>query len=263
MGKLACVGALASTIFLAACATPQLHPYEIEPTQVGAPGVETVALLPLNVWVALPPELDATTFRVTAAVRDHLSDCGREVTHFSMGDARGLWSHVSGGEGADTAVADDAVGRFVRSLHQAREFDVLVVPDLVYREAPIRIASQVAVWDGVERDLTVKGSAHSAGIFHGDAKIRGKAQGVSLHVAAYDPSGVRVFDGHGGLDLIHEWEFRTEYHYDRNMHRYAVPVYQQRFMKNRLADEAHLQEGIALAFHPYLVSPSHPVGEAR
>ena len=136
---------------------------------------------------------------------------------------------------------------------------VLIVPNLVYREAPIRLYDQIAVWDGVRRPLTVKGYHTSSHSMHGDTKIRGKTQGVSLHVAAYAPAGALVFEGYGGLDLIHEWELRTEWHVDRNMHRYAVPVYEQRLMRKRLADEAHLAEGVALAFDPYLV----PAGAAE
>lgn len=260
MRKLSCrMWIVAAALVFSACTVPKSHPFELDEALVGAPGVETVGLLPLNALATLPAELDSATFRVTQQIRDHLARCGRKIRYFSMGEARGLWSEVSA-EGTEAASANgEKVVRYVQRLRETRAFDVLVVPSLAFREAPIRLSAQEAVWDGVVRKLSMKGAAHSAGVFHGDMKIRGKAQGVSLHVVAYDAAGARVFDGYGGLDLIHEWELGTEYQTDRNMHRYAVPVADIRLMRKRLGDEANLREGVALAFDPYLVPVGEPV----
>ncbi len=129
MSKGTCVGLFAAALLVAACVTPQLHPYELDEAHVGAPGVERVALLPLNVLLALPPELDESTRGVTAEVRKHLSACGVEIIHFGLGEARHLWNEVTDVEGEEEDT--ERVARYVKRLHAKRSFDVLVMPSLV------------------------------------------------------------------------------------------------------------------------------------
>lgn len=260
MRKTTCSALLCVALLLSACGARQLHPYELQEARVGAPGVETVGLLPLNVLVALPSELDAGRGRVEAEIRDHLEECSVRTQLFGIREARKLWSEVAG-DGAETS--DAQIGEYVRRLHARRPFDVLVAPNLVFRDARIQYSTQNAIWDGVKRPLEVVGHHHMSGSVYTDSKMMGEISAVSLYLVAFDPDGTRIFESYGGLDLVHEAKLGTEYHYDNNRHRYPVATVEFRLKNRRLDDEEELQEGVAMAFHPFLVSPAHPIEDAE
>ena len=251
-------GLFAAALLMAACVTPQLHPYELDEAHIGAPGVERVALLPLNVLLALPPELDESTRGVTAAVRKHLSACGVEIVHFGLGEARHLWNEVTDVEEEDT----ERVARYVKRLHAKRSFDVLVVPSLVYRDARIRAVTREVSWDGVTRTLALTGYVRTHGSVNLVAEIRGKTPAVSLHLAVYEAPGTRVFDSFGGLDLVHEVDLGTPVRVDLK-NRPKRQAMEFRLKRSRLRDPVALREGVAMAFTPYLDPPApaaEPVG---
>lgn len=245
-------GRLAAALLLAACVTPKLHPYELDEAHIGAPGVETVALLPLNVLAALPPELDDSTRRVTSVIREHLSACDVKVVRFRLSEARRLWNEVADGE---EEVDDERVARYVKRLHATRVFDVLIVPSLVYRDARIRDVTREVVWDGVKRQLELSGYVHKHGSIHVMTEVRGKTPAVSLHVAVYETTGAKIFDSFGGLDLVHEVDFGAPRRQDLD-HRIPLPQVEFRLKEERLRDRTALREGVAMAFTPYLDPPA-------
>ena len=72
-------------------------------------------------------------------------------------------------------------------------------------------------------------------------KIRSRRiTGLSLHALVYTPDGRRVFQGWGGLDLVHVATTRPAGGGDHEP--YLVP------QRDLLGDAAHLQEGVAEAF---------------
>ena len=145
----------------------------------------------------------------------------------------------------------------MRSLHDKRPFDVLVIPSLVYRDARIRPVPRHVEWDGVQRTLKLVGYFHKHGSLSmttGD--FRGKMAAISLHLGVYDASGTQVFDSFGGLDLVHEVDIGTPGRTEDLTVRPELPTYEFRLMRSRLSDREAIREGIAMAFTPYLDPPA-------
>jgi hypothetical protein len=258
MGKGTCAALLGAALASASCITPKLHPYELDDAHVGAPGVAKIGLLPLNVLIALPPELNDASGRVGSAIRAHVSASGREIVPFGLSEARGAWTELTAGAAGDGEPATaERIARYVKRLHAERPFDALVMPSLVYRDARIRYVTLDVAWDGVVRELTVTGYVHEHGSLYVMPEIRGKMAAVSLHLAVYAFDGALVFDSLGGLDLVHEVDMGTPRRQDLEK-RPPLPVWQFRPMSVSLADPAALREGIALAFTPWL-DPRGPV----
>lgn len=251
MGKLARCSIL--IVFgLTACATPKSHPYELDEANVGAPGVEVVGLLPLNVLLALPPELDGSTRRVSAAIRSHLEECGVGVVTFGLGESRKLWNVALAGESDQ---GDASMQKYVETLRATRSFDALVVPNLVYREARIRAVTRKVEWDGVTRRLGVKGHPGPSDGFHWMGDFFGSMPGVSLHLAVYEDGSAPVFNSFGGIDLIHEADVSSVSG--------ANSSWRWGLKRKPLGDPEALREGVRLAFTPYLEPPSPIPGPAQ
>jgi hypothetical protein len=74
-------------------------------------------------------------------------------------------------------------------------------------------------------------------------KFRGQITGLSLHVIVLSGDGKIVFQGLGGLDLVHSVQEGTGA---------AEPLL--RLQPNLLGDTDNLREGIAVALDPYLTA---------
>ena len=226
----------------AACAAP-LHPAREGDSL-------RVAVAPLNLAVELPPDLAPAVEPVQQEILRHLIASGARVGVVWPADARLLWHRAVVSErdrgGGDPALRATA-GEFVRSFSEQSDadFDLLVLPSLLYRQA--RIRGQRASWDGVEREMVVEGEEEPPPRRHPTARVgrgwRGELAGVSLHVLAFRRDGGLVSEAWGGLELAH---------------RAVEPVpgpsgaailYPR---EKPFDDLEHLREGVAIALEPFL-----------
>jgi hypothetical protein len=133
--------------------------------------------------------------------------------------------------------------QFARNVGKIADFDVLVMPSLLYREARIYEGSRVAVWDGVEREFEFARESRMSGSIHLMTTIAGSMPGVSLHVLVLDSEGNRVFNSFGGVDLVHDFDMANAGHRFNT----GLPL-----KKDRLTDDAAIEAGVRLAFDPYV-----------
>jgi hypothetical protein len=76
--------------------------------------------------------------------------------------------------------------------------------------------------------------------------IDGDMMVTSVHVLVFSPKGERIFEGRGGLEVVHEVDLAQ---FKKKL-RFAVQL------RNDLGqDIGALREGIAIAFDPYLQAP--------
>jgi hypothetical protein len=230
----------------AACVTAPPHPYLIAPGNEGAPGVQSVLLLPLNFAVALPAELSDGAPRVEESIATYLRSSGRTVASMSLFDALREWG-IAADEVRSDSNADPefkaVTQRFARNVGGIGDFDVLVMPSLLYREARIYEGSRVAVWDGVKREFEFARESRMSGSIHLMTTVAGSMPGVSLHLLVLDSAGTRVFNSFGGVDLVHEFDMANA------GHRFSTGL---PLRKDRLSDDAAIENGVRLAFDPYL-----------
>jgi hypothetical protein len=233
------------------------HPYAILPGHEGGGAGQRLVVLPLNVVVSMPGELQKPSKSVADLTSRYLQESGNTVETLSFYDARSRWLaavrtvQAAGGSDQDF----NAAGRvFVEQLAQEKEFDAVVMPNLVYRTADIYSGSSTVSWDGVKRDMEVVNQAQMKGSIHLMGNFFGSIDAVSLHVFIFDAGGERFFESYGGLDLVHladvagaEDEYR----------------WQMRLKSDPLADEGALREGIELAFDPYVEKREQPRASRR
>jgi len=205
---------------------------------VGEPGDEPVVLAPLNLAVALPADLEESVVEpVEGEMIHYLQSRGARVAVIWKPDASWLWRESAGTAASDGSDGDDfdaVVRSFARTLSEHAAYRALVIPSLVYRHA--RVSGRHAHWDGVRRRIPVRSSDH-----RGDHTTNwdGRITALSLHALVYTPDGERIFQGWGGLDLVHDAATRPAGG-GKDM-AYLVP-------QNRLLDDPeHVQEGIAHA----------------
>jgi len=173
-----------------------------------------VLIAPFNLPVALPKELRGKTSPVGEALVGYLERRGVGVDALPAEYAHGLWMELRDELAAERPgrVPDlDAVcAGLARRLAERERFDYLLVPTLVPRLAPVR--RERARWDGVEREIVLRGAPGSRRI-EGQAnsslgfraeELRGRVGAASLHLAVLAPDGELVYDGIGGLSLLHE-----------------------------------------------------------
>jgi hypothetical protein len=140
---------------------------------------------------------------------------------------------------------------FARVLADEARFDVLVIPSLIYRDA--KVEGRFAEWDGVRRRIRFQvRSPVRGGVAPSPdpnwqqvaPEWQGKITGLSLHVLLYTPGGRPVFQGFGGLDLVHDAVQEREESADPFL----------RLQPDLLKDAEHVREGVALALDPYVAA---------
>jgi hypothetical protein len=183
------------------------------PAPADAPA-DRLVLAPLNLGVAVAPELEAGVEPVWQALLDHVEAQPMRAASLQQESAQGLWAQtVASLEETETGDLYAVYGRFARTLAEHFEFRTLVMPVLVTRVASLR--GEHAHWDGVRRradmpsDLDLDQSAlMSLGFLDTRMRIRGELGAASLHVVVLDADGNVLHEGKGGLDLLHELQRR-------------------------------------------------------
>jgi hypothetical protein len=208
-------------------------------------------ILPFNVAVAMPEELDPHSDAVWEALEDYLRAHGKRLRTVSYRDARRFWiasiQEVRAKPAGSRAGFDDAVRVLVGKLARHADFDSVIVPSLIIREA--RIAEDVAAWDGVERALEIEAISQEARRIADSTPLEGLAPAASLHAVVLDAAGNQVQQSQGGLDLIVGVRVMR-----RPGSLTGEPAFQFTTRSEPFANRDHLTEGIALALSPFLPS---------
>jgi hypothetical protein len=225
----------------------------------GAAGGVHVVVAPMNLSLQLSPDLEDVVEPVTQELIRYLQAHDARVSVIFAPDAWTLWrdSAAAVQEGRKEAPAVAAV--FSRMLAAETDFDLLVLPSLVFRDA--QVSGRVAQWDGVRRRIRFRlrsgiplgrtqpipdplVATDRSAVGPGAGDYRGQITGLSLHALVFTPEGRGLFQGFGGLDLVHDTVQKRDGSSDSSFLR----------LRTKLLDDAdHVREGIALALDPYLV----------
>jgi hypothetical protein len=236
-------------LLAAACRSPRPRLLEVEP---GGAGAVKVVVAPLNLALKLSPDLEDATEPVSWEIIRYFQSHAARVAVIWAPDAWSLWRDVAASvRKSDTRAGLEQIGgAFSRRLAEHADFDLLAMPALVYREA--RVTGRHALWDGVRRRIRFhfrsavpRGTDPSpGGVVQFRLETSGLIVGLSLHVLVFTPEGRRVFEGFGGLDLVHDVVQEREGGPD--------PPF-LRLQAKPLGNAEHVREGIAVALDPYVV----------
>jgi hypothetical protein len=215
------------------------------PGNEGAPGVKRFLVCAPNTVIALPAELVAVTRPLRDQIDAYLRFQGREAQWIDLYESRRLW-----GQAMTAAKAQGALEKtpafFAKELDELYDFDAIVMPSVVLHKATG--TGGTARWDGVERHMRVLNAPRrdpgtmtiEFGGLDGDLMV------TSVHVLVFSRGGERVFEGRGGIELIHEIDLAA-FKKKKNL--------DVRVREDLGRDVDALREGIAIAFDPYLPPP--------
>jgi hypothetical protein len=203
-----------------------------------AAGAVRVVVAPLNLAVRLDPDLEEAVEPVWEEIIRYFQSKRARVAVIWPADARWLWQESIAAIRSSESGAPDlgtAASVFVRELAKHADFDLLVMPSLVYREA--RVSGRHAHWDGVRRRIAL----HTRGVTGQNLYTTdwsGGITGLSLHALVFTPEGRLVFQGWGGIDLVHDAVQTQAGDHERSFLRL-----QERLLEN----PEHVREGVGLA----------------
>jgi hypothetical protein len=209
----------------------------------GAKAVREVALFPLNVVVPLPAGVAPGVASVEAELRAYLEAHGKRVEEVAPRDARAAWlasAQTLKAEVGEAQMSFDGAARVLaRTLSRERRFDALVLPWLALR--PARVRGRTVSWDGVSRTLGLVNPSGRSSMLLED--FEAEAAAPSLQLAVFSADGAKIFEGVGGLDLLHELVI------DGDPPRIDA---RPRPRSEIFADRSPIREGVAAAFDPFL-----------
>jgi hypothetical protein len=212
----------------------------------GARAVGDVLLLPSNIVVPVPPGLEGATPIVDEEIRSYLDSHGKRVQALTSEEAQAEWLASARALKAEVGEAkmsfEGAAATLARRMHTERRFDALVVPWISLRPARVRGVS--VSWDGVTRTLRVL-NPQGRGL-QVLKNLDTQATAPSLELAVFSPDGRKLFEGVGGLDLLHALVIEGE----------PTRIDAELLPRSQIfAERSSLEEGIAVAFDPFLPRP--------
>jgi len=237
--RAALVAALAVALAAAGCTTRNT----VANDYAGGAAVGDVVLFPLNVVVPQPPGLEDAAPLVEQELQRYLDSHGKHVQAPTREDAEAEWLASAQALRAEIGAAqmsfEGAAAILARRVHARRRFDALVLPWIALRAAKVR--GRTVTWDGVTRTLRiVNPQGRSLQVLK---DFQAEAAAPSLQLAVFAPDGRKIFEGVGGLDLLHALVLEGE----------PTRIDAELLPRDRIfADRGAIQEGIAVAFDPFL-----------
>lgn len=249
-------GAILVVLFSFGCQSPPpTYQTFLAPGHAGAPGVERVLLLPMNLRAHLPDFLlDASQASRDALVR-RLERAERSVERLRLSAARDAWRLSVAAVGPLTDEGGELIPErmdllyadLARSLSKDHRFDVMILPSLVVREAAA--SGRVGRWDGVSEEMKWIVDKKAPGVTPENLLMTGATRGLSLRLRIYTPAGIRVFEARQGLELVDQIRLNGRY-------------YRAEVRGDLCTDPGLMDARLDDALDPYLPHPPEPETES-
>jgi hypothetical protein len=248
--------AYAAVLVLAACASsggynPSVYPFEINRELLQQKPPKRLVIATAN--VSGEPtrfQLQKAAGRVDEKVKAYLEKHGYQIVPSYVFE--NAWNQAIRTYGnmydPTTGRVDPTTWRAVmittaKTLQEGGQVDAIVFTDLVEGDASHDVGmDHLARWDGVTRKPGMV-SAGAAGVpvgFNWSQSIKV----ASLVITIYSTNMEGLFTSHGGLDTLQAIDTKGEATFVRR--------------KNVLDSDGNIQEGIELAFHPFIPMKGYP-----
>lgn len=240
---------------LAACSgtptyNPTTFPFQVEQELLDAANIKTVVIAHVNLGAPSRNYLEKHAPRIDAAVSAYLKENGIKVL-----PQRTFEQHWNTAVRAFGNPVDPTTGRvnmktFAQIMHEVRDnmrkrgkLDAFIFTDLLEFQVPFSGGlKHLARWDGVTRKPSLQGPGNAVS---GDFDWNMQAAVASLQVSIYDMELRALFSSRGGMDATDAIDTRS-----------SSGRYIRR--RNILENENFVNEGIQLAFHPFIVMEKWP-----
>jgi len=242
------------TLVLAGCASgptynPTVYPFNINKEVLDATKVKTVVVTHINLGAPARSYLQKEAKRIDGMVESYLKDNGYKVL-----PQREFKQHWSTAERAFGNPVDPTTGKvnmktFAQIMASVRDqmrksgLDAFIFTDLLeIQQSFSNGLKHLARWDGVSRKPSLQGPGNGVA---GDFDWYKPASVASLQVSIYSIELEHLFGSRGGLDPTDAIDTRSS---------------SGRFVRRRniLENEKNVNEGIALAFYPFIAMENWP-----
>jgi hypothetical protein len=243
-------------VVLAACSSsggynPSVYPFEINKTLLQQKAPKKLVIATANVS-GEPTRfyLQKAAGRVDEMVKVYLEKHGYQIAPSYIFE--NAWNQAirTYGDMYDptTGRVDPTTWRAVmvgtaKTLQETSDIDAIVFTDVVERDAAHDVGmDHLARWDGVSRKpATVSAGADGVPTsFNWSQSIKV----ASLVITIYSTNLEGLFSSHGGLDTLQAIDTKNEATFVRRKH--------------VLDSEGNIEEGIELAFHPFIPMKAYP-----
>jgi len=226
-----------------------VFPYEIDQARLDEADIKTVVLAHVNLGVPSRNYLEKEAPRIDAFVTAYLKENGFKV--LPQRDFEQRWNTAvrSYGNPVDPTTGKVNMKTFALIMNTVRDemrdtgLDAFIFTDLVELQTSFSGGLQhVARWDGVSRKPSMQGPGDGVSSDFDWSMLLDVA---SLQVSVYDIELKRVFASRGGLDATQAIDSRSS---------------KGRYIRRReiLENETNIQEGIELAFYPFINTENWP-----
>jgi hypothetical protein len=239
---------------LACSGTPTYNPsvfaFELNEELVAEKTIKTVVIPHVNLGAPSRTYLEKESPRIDGYVTKYLKENGYKV--LPQREFKQHWNTAvrAFGDPVDPTTGKVNMKAFSQIMVSVRDqmqknskLDAFVFTDLV--ELQISFSGglkHVARWDGVSRKPSLQGPGSGVSA---DFDWNMQASAASLQVSIYNMELKRLFASRGGMDATEAIDTRS-----------SKGRYVRR--RNMLENESHIQEGIALAFHPFIEMEAWP-----
>ena len=224
--------------------------YEYNEALVKEKPIKKVIVAPVNLGVPAPSHLRKAQLKVRAMVRDYLKDNGYEILpdyHFEN-----AWQQASRTYGD---IYDPTTGKIDANawraamvitgerLREQTDADAIVFADLFEHNVQHSASfNHYARWYGVSRKPDLIGSGDSVQM---DFNWSQPIKAASLMITIFNVELNRVFTSRGGIDTLEGVDTKRST---------AIFIRKKKLLKN----DRFIEEGIELAFHPFIVMKGYP-----
>lgn len=240
------LGACSSTTY-----NPSVFPYQIDTARLNKQPVKKIVLATANLsGEPTRHHLQPGASHIRALVKQYLTRNGYEVVPDYLFD--NAWNQAIRTYGnmydPTTGRVDPQTWRAVMittatALKEQGNIDAIVFADVIEHDVQHSYGMQhYARWYGVTRKPALQGPGEGVPI---DFDWGQQIKAASLWVNIYNMDLEPLFSSRGGLDVLQAIDMKM-----------ANPAFVRR--KKLLGNESHLQEGIQLAFHPFVPMKRYP-----
>ncbi|HAN26905.1 MAG TPA: hypothetical protein DCP75_04145 [Haliea salexigens] len=239
---------------VAACSgttyNPTVFPYEVDQERLDQSTVKTVVIAHVNLGPPSRSYLEKEAPRIDGMVATYLKKNGYKV--LPQRDFTQHWNTAvrAFGDPVDPTTGRMNMNTFVQIMQSVRDqlrentdVDAVIFTDLLESEVPFSSGlNRVARWHGVTRKPSLQGPGSGVST---DFDWNQGAAVASLQISIYDMELKRLFASVGGLDVTDAIDARSS---------------GGRFVRRRniLESDAFVNEGIALALHPFVEMEDWP-----
>lgn len=246
---------LCALLALGACSTTTsnstVFPYQIDQEALAQQPVKRIVVATAN-FSGEPTRqyLQSGARRINAMVKEHLSRNGYELVPDYVFD--NAWNQAIRTYGnmydPTTGRVDPDTWRAVMittatALRERGDIDAIVFADVIEHDVQHSFGMQhYARWWGVTRKPALQGPGDGVPAdFDWGQQIKGASLWVNIYSMELEP----LFSSRGGLDVLQAIDMKM-----------SNPAFVRR--KKLLDNSANLEEGIALAFHPFIPMKKYP-----